>query len=89
MKEARACHRKVGEAFEKVPCRKHAAYPCRTKPIFTPWLLDGPLLVAGAVTALAVAFLWFNFRRGAVDGRALVMVGGLYGGFAWAIVACF
>ncbi|ERD99376.1 membrane protein [Pseudogulbenkiania ferrooxidans EGD-HP2] len=66
-----------------------ATIPSALGLMFTPWLFDGPLLAAGAITALAVAFLWLNFRRGAVDGRALVMVGGLYGVFAWTVIGCF
>jgi cation:H+ antiporter len=49
---------------------------------FTPWLFDGPLLVAGIVTAAAVIALWTLFRRGAMTGRALAAVGSLYSVFA-------
>jgi cation:H+ antiporter len=49
---------------------------------FTPWLLDAPLLLAAAVTALAVLELWVMFRRGAVGARALMPVGWLYAVFA-------
>jgi len=49
---------------------------------FTPWRFDGPLLVAGLVTALAIVLLWGLFRRGRVDGRMLIPVGLLYGVFA-------
>jgi cation:H+ antiporter len=49
---------------------------------FTPWLFDGPLLVAGIVTAAAVIALWTLFRRGAMTGGALAGVGLLYSVFA-------
>lgn len=48
----------------------------------TPWLFDAPLIVAGEVTAVAILWLWWRFRRGAVDARALLPVGLLYGVFA-------
>ena len=53
----------------------------------TPWLFDLPLLTAGALTLLAVAYLWWRFRRGAVDARALLPVAALYMLFA-ACLAC-
>ena len=49
---------------------------------FTPWRFDAPLLAAGLLTTLAVAYLWALFRRPAVDARALVAVSALYGVFA-------
>ena len=54
---------------------------------FTPWLLDPPLLVAAAVTALSICFLFFAFRRGVVDGAALSRVGWLYGVFCLGAMA--
>lgn len=48
----------------------------------TPWLFDAPLMVAGAITALAIVYLWWLFRRGRVDARWLMPVGLLYGVFA-------
>lgn len=48
----------------------------------TPWLFDAPLVAAGAVTTLAIVFLWRLFRRGGVDARRLVPVGLLYVAFA-------
>jgi cation:H+ antiporter len=59
-----------------------ATIPSALGIFFTPWLFDGPLLAAGVITALAIVFLWRLFRRGAVDGRALVMASSLYGAFA-------
>jgi cation:H+ antiporter len=48
----------------------------------TPWLFDAPLIAAGALTTVAVIYLWWLFRRGNVDARWLVPVGALYGVFA-------
>lgn len=48
----------------------------------TPWLFDASLIVAGAVTILAIIYLWWLFRRGCVDARRIVPVGLLYGVFA-------
>ncbi|MBE1160878.1 sodium:calcium antiporter [Dyella acidiphila] len=48
----------------------------------TPWMFDAPLMVAGALTAVTVIYLWWLFRRGDVDGRKLVPVGLLYAVFA-------
>ncbi|OOG64465.1 hypothetical protein B0E46_07385 [Rhodanobacter sp. B04] len=48
----------------------------------TPWLFDTPLIVAGALTTMAIVYLWWLFRRGRVDARWLLPVGLLYGVFA-------
>lgn len=48
----------------------------------TPWMFDAPLVVSGALTMLAIVYLWGLFRRGQVDGRALVPVGVFYVAFA-------
>ena len=47
----------------------------------TPWLFDTPLIVAGVLTAIAIVYLWWLFRRGNVDARWLLPVGMLYGVF--------
>lgn len=47
----------------------------------TPWLFDTPLIVAGAITAAAVIALWAMFRRGSVEARWLMPIGGLYAVF--------
>ncbi|HWX66489.1 MAG TPA: sodium:calcium antiporter [Rhodanobacter sp.] len=47
----------------------------------TPWLFDTPLIVAGVLTAIAIVYLWWLFRRGRVDARWLLPVGLLYGVF--------
>ncbi len=59
-----------------------ATIPSALGIFFTPWRFDGPLMASGVITALAIVFLWRLFRRGAVDGRALVAVSTLYGVFA-------
>ncbi len=66
-----------------------ATIPSALGIFFTPWLFDGPLLAAGIVTALAIIFLWQLFRRGAVDGRALIIVSSLYGVFALLLTFIF
>jgi len=48
----------------------------------TPWLFDTPLIVAGVVTAIAIGYLGWLFRRGQVDARWLLPVGLLYVVFA-------
>lgn len=48
----------------------------------TPWMFDVPLIVSGVITAVAIVYLWWLFRRGGVDGSRLVLVGLLYGVFA-------
>lgn len=48
----------------------------------TPWMFDVPLMVAGAVTTLAILYLLVQFRRGQVDGRKLVVAGFFYIAFA-------
>jgi cation:H+ antiporter len=55
-----------------------ATIPSSLALFFTPWLFDAPLVVAGALTTVAVAYLWWLFRRGRVNARWLVPVGLLY-----------
>jgi cation:H+ antiporter len=66
-----------------------ATIPSALGIFFTPWLFDGALLASGIITALAIVFLWLLFRRGAVDGRALVAVSSLYGVFALLVAVYF
>jgi len=66
-----------------------ATIPSALGIFFTPWCFDGALLASGVITALAIVFLWRLFRRGAVDGRALVVVSGLYGVFAVLVATSF
>lgn len=66
-----------------------ATIPSALGIFFTPWLFDGSLIASGFITMLATTFLWHLFRRGAVDGRALMAVSGLYGLFAVMVVVWF
>lgn len=59
-----------------------ATVPSALGLFFTPWMFDGPLLVAGVVTGLASFALWWMFRRGPVKSRRLVPMCLLYGVFA-------
>lgn len=59
-----------------------ATVPSALGIFFTPWRLEGPVLISAAVTMAAMVFLWLIFRRGAVDARAMVPVCVLYGVFA-------
>jgi len=59
-----------------------ATIPSALGIMFTPWRFDATLMVSGAVTALAIVVLWWMFRRGKVDSRALACVALLYGLFA-------
>jgi cation:H+ antiporter len=59
-----------------------ATIPSALGIFFTPWRFDGTLLASGILTGLAIVFLWQLFRRGSVDGRALLTVSSLYGVFA-------
>jgi cation:H+ antiporter len=54
---------------------------------WTPWLLDAPLLVAAAVTAVAVGIMFLVFRQGKASRRLLAGMGLLYGVFAALLVA--
>ena len=59
-----------------------ATIPSALGMFFTPWLLDAPLLIAGAITAFAVLMLWLVFRRGNVQAKNLMAIALLYCGFA-------
>ena len=48
----------------------------------TPWLFDTSLIASAALTEIAIAYLWWLFRRGQVDARRLLPVGLLYLFFA-------
>jgi cation:H+ antiporter len=54
---------------------------------FTPWLLDRSLLLAAAVTTVAVGVMFVAFRRGLISRRLLAAMGLLYGLFAASLVA--
>ncbi|HEX4737573.1 MAG TPA: sodium:calcium antiporter [Allosphingosinicella sp.] len=64
-----------------------ATVPTALGLFFTPWLLGPELRIAAAVTTIAILWLFWMFRRGAVGGRRLSKVGWLYGVFAVAILA--
>ncbi len=49
---------------------------------FTPWVLDPALLVAGAVTMIAVVLLFLGFRSGKMSRIWLSAMALLYGVFA-------
>lgn len=55
-----------------------ATIPSALGIFMTPWLLDGPLLMAGAFTMLAILLLWQGFRRTAMTVPMLAAVGGFY-----------
>ena len=66
-----------------------ATIPSALGIFFTPWHFDLPLLAAGVMTMVAIAYLWLCFRRGRVDGRALIAVSGLYALFGAFVVQHF
>lgn len=49
---------------------------------FTPWLLDRSLILAGAITAMAVAVMLISFRRGVISRGFLASMGLFYALFA-------
>jgi cation:H+ antiporter len=53
---------------------------------FTPWLLDRSLLLAAAVTTVAVAAMFLAFRRGVISRRLLAGMGLFYVAFAGLLV---
>lgn len=65
-----------------------ATVPSALGIMFTPWRFDHALLASGVVTAMAIVVLFFMFRRGKVDARALAAIAGLYGVFVlWLVFA--
>jgi cation:H+ antiporter len=54
---------------------------------FTPWLLDPALIVAGAVTLVAVVTLYLGFRGGRMSRGWLSGMAGFYAAFVGVIVA--
>jgi len=59
-----------------------ATIPSSLALFFTPWRFDAPLIVAGALTTVAVGYLWWLFQRGQVNARWLMPVGLFYAVFA-------
>jgi cation:H+ antiporter len=54
---------------------------------WTPWLLTSPLLLAGGVTALAIACMFVSFRIGIVSRCLMAGMGGLYLIFGGLLIA--
>ncbi|MDB5444849.1 MAG: putative Ca2+/Na+ antiporter [Phenylobacterium sp.] len=54
---------------------------------WTPWLLDRSLILAGGITALAVAVMFVAFRRGVISRALLASMGLFYGLFVILLVA--
>jgi cation:H+ antiporter len=57
--------------------------------LFTPWRLDGTLLIAGGVTLLAMLYLMITLRSGRMSVRRLSITAGFYALFAIALVPSF
>lgn len=55
--------------------------------LFTPWLLDGTMMLSSLVTLLAVLLLWWGFRRGRMTAGRLAWAGLLYLGFCGWLLA--
>ena len=62
-----------------------ATIPSALGIIFTPWLLDKPLIIAAAVTFLAIAVLWVLLRTTRLRAGQLAAIGIFYVIFAVAI----
>jgi cation:H+ antiporter len=54
--------------------------------LFTPWKLDGPLLLAGVVTAAAVAYVLWMLRARKLTAATLTAAAGFYAAFAVGLV---
>jgi cation:H+ antiporter len=54
---------------------------------WTPWLLDRSLILAGGLTALAVAVMFISFRQGVISRTFLASMGWFYGLFIISLVA--
>lgn len=54
--------------------------------IFTPWHFDGPLLLSGVVTILAILYLLWLMHRNRFTSKRLAMATGFYGVFAAGLV---
>ena len=54
--------------------------------LFTPWLFDGPLLLAGAATTASIVYLNWLFRTGRVTPLRLTGAGAFYVAFAIGLV---
>lgn len=54
--------------------------------LFTPWRFDGPLLLSGIVTMVAMSFLLFALTSGRFTGRTLTWAAAFYGVFAICLI---
>lgn len=54
--------------------------------LFTPWRFDGPLLLSGIVTVIAMVFLLFALTSGRFTGRTLTWAAAFYGLFAVCLI---
>lgn len=63
-----------------------ATVPSALGILFTPWLLERPLLIAAAVTAASIGLMWLLLRSAALTAARLAVFGLLYGAFVWLIV---
>ncbi|RUL89489.1 sodium:calcium antiporter [Tautonia sociabilis] len=65
-----------------------ATVPSALGLLFTPWLLDTPLIVAAVATAAAVGMLYLGFRHSHVSAWALIpnaLVYGIFAAGAWVL----
>jgi cation:H+ antiporter len=54
---------------------------------FTPWILDPSLIVAGAITLIAVVALYAGFRSGRMSRGWLSLMALLYAAFVGLVIA--
>jgi cation:H+ antiporter len=54
--------------------------------LFTPWRFDGPLLLSGIVTVIAMVFLLFALNSGRFTGKTLTWAAAFYGLFAVCLI---
>jgi cation:H+ antiporter len=54
--------------------------------IFTPWRFDGPLILSGVVTIIAILYLLWLIRSKRLTSGALALAAGFYGVFAVGLV---
>jgi cation:H+ antiporter len=54
--------------------------------LFTPWRFDGPLLLSGIVTVIAMIFLLFALNSGRFTGKTLAWSAAFYGLFAVCLI---
>ncbi len=64
-----------------------ATVPSALGMLFTPWLFDPPLLMAGVATMASIVYLITLFRRDRVTPGLLMVAGGFYVAFAAALTA--